>query len=81
MSQIVTCYFENVGKATALPKLSRWIDKVTALSKQSRRAKISQIVTCTLSVQERNQISKKMDTMLEKREVHALNLMARSALG
>ena len=33
MSQIVTCYFENVGKATALPKLSRWIDKVTALSK------------------------------------------------
>ena len=81
MSQIVTCCFENVGKATALPKLSRWIDKVTALSKQSRRAKISQIVTCTLSVQERNQIWKKMDTMLEKREVHALNLMARSALG
>ena len=81
MSQTVTCCFENVGNATALPKLSRWIDKVTALSKQSRRAKISQIVTCTLSVQERNQISKKMDTMLEKREVHALNLMARSALG
>ena len=59
MSQTVTCCFENVGNATALPKLSRWIDKVTALSKQSRRAKISQIVTCTLSVQERNQISKK----------------------
>ena len=75
MSQIVTCYFEIVGKATALPKLSRWIDKVTALSKQIRRAKISQIVNCTLSVQENNQISKKHRCLVRKREVHGLNLM------